>query len=247
LVIAATLKKVGWALQFGKDFMAQLTQSALAALIDHTQLRPTATAGDIERLCQEAKEYKFASVCVLPHRVNLAANFLHESGVKVCAVIGFPLGANAAAVKAMEAVKAVADGAEELDMVINLGALKDQQSAEVQADIGAVMKGAKGRLVKVILETSLLADEEIVLACKLSAAAGAGFVKTSTGFGGSAATVEHVRLMRKTVGDRLGVKASGGIRELKTLMQMIDAGATRIGTSSGVALMADNQASASDY
>ena len=232
---------------FGKDFMAQLTQSALAALIDHTLLRPTATTAEIERLCQEAKEYKFASVCVLPYRVNLAANLLHESGVKVCAVVGFPLGANSAPVKAMETVKAVADGAEELDTVINLGALKDGRDDEVEADIRAVIKGAKGRLVKVILETSLLSDDEIVRACKISEAAGANFVKTSTGFGGTAASVENVRLMRKTVGDRLGVKASGGIRELKTLVQMVEAGATRIGTSSGVALMNDNQPSTSDY
>jgi deoxyribose-phosphate aldolase len=169
--------------------------------------------------------------------VNLAANLVHGSEVKVCTVIGFPLGANSSAVKAMEVIRALADGAREFDMVINLGALRERMMADVEGDIRAVVKAAQGNLVKVILETCLLSDEEIVLGCKAAESAGAGFVKTSTGFSKGGATREAVALMRKTVGDRLGVKASGGIRDRKTLFQMIESGATRIGTSSGVTLL----------
>lgn len=215
-------------------------------MIDHTLLKPEATKEEIERLCREAIRYKFASVCVQPYRANLCANILHESEVNVCTVIGFPLGANSPAVKAMEVIRALADGASEFDMVINLGALRERNTADVEGDIRAVVKAAQGNLVKVILETCLLTDEEIVLACKLSEAAGAGFVKTSTGFSKGGATREAVALMRRTVGDRLGVKASGGIRDRKTLVQMIDAGATRIGTSSGVSLVESGVAE-SDY
>lgn len=217
--------------------MARLTQGALAAMIDHTLLKAEATKAEIERLGREAVRMGFASVCVNPCRVNLAANVVHGSAVKVCTVIGFPLGASASAVKALEVVRAYADGAREFDMVINIGALKDGNFAEVEADIRAVVKAAKGEIVKVILETCLLSDDEIVRACQLVEKAGANFVKTSTGFAKAGARVEHVRLMRQTVGERLGVKASGGIRDAETLQQMIDAGATRIGTSSGVTLL----------
>jgi deoxyribose-phosphate aldolase len=217
--------------------MSRLTQGALAAMIDHTLLKGDATKAEIERLCREAVRHGFASVCVNPYWVNLAANCVHGSQVKVCTVIGFPLGANSSAVKAMEVIRAFADGAREFDMVINLGALKDRNTGDVEGDIRAVVKAAQGNVVKVILETCLLSSEEIVLACQLSEAAGANFVKTSTGFSKGGATLDQVRLMRKTVGDRLGVKASGGIRDRKTLIQMIDAGANRIGTSSGPTLI----------
>ena len=217
--------------------MAQLTQSALAAMIDHTLLRVDETERDLALLCDEAKRFGFATVCVQPYRVNLAANALHGSTVKVCTVIGFPCGANSSPVKAMEVIKASADGATEFDMVLNIGALKDGNTGDVEGDIRAVVKAAQGRLVKVILETCLLSDEEIVLACKLSDNAGANFVKTSTGFAKSGATAAQVRLMHQTIGHRLGVKASGGIRDHATLMQMVEAGASRIGTSAGVQLL----------
>ncbi len=206
-------------------------------MIDHTLLKPEATKAEIEKLCREAVRHGFATVCVNPARVNLSANIVHGSTVKVCTVIGFPLGASASPVKAMEVIRALAEGAREFDMVINLGALRDGDIQEVEADIRAVVKAAQGHLVKVILETCLLSDEEIAVACHAAEIAGADFVKTSTGFSKGGATREAVALMKKTVGDRLGVKASGGIRDRKTLIQLIDAGATRIGTSSGIALL----------
>jgi deoxyribose-phosphate aldolase len=206
-------------------------------MIDHTLLKAEATKAEIERLSREAVRHGFATVCVNPYWVNLAANCVHGSPVKVCAVIGFPLGANSSAVKAMEVIRAFADGAREFDMVMNIGALKDRNTGDVEGDIRAVVKAAQGHPVKVILETCLLTSEEIVLACQLSENAGASFVKTSTGFSKGGATLDVVRLMRKTVGDRLGVKASGGIRDRKTLIQMIEAGADRIGTSSGITLL----------
>ncbi len=217
--------------------MSQLTQGALAAMIDHTLLKPDATRAELQQLCDEAVRFKFATVCVQPYRVHEAANRVHDSEVKVCTVIGFPFGANASPVKAMEVIRALADGAHELDMVMNIGALKDGQLDYVEGDIRAVVKAAQERLVKVILETSLLSRDEIALACELSEKAGAGFVKTSTGFSSAGATLENVRLMRATVGDRLGVKASGGIRDVGFFMQMIEAGANRVGTSASVALM----------
>lgn len=226
--------------------MPRLTQSALAAMIDHTLLKPEATQAEVEILCKEAATYKFASVCVNPWRVNFAANQLHGTDVAVCTVIGFPLGANASAVKAMEVIRALADGASELDMVVNIGALKEGKLSDVEGDIKAVVKAAQGRLVKVILETSLLTDEEIVAACKAAENAGAGFVKTSTGFAKPpqgrpiGATVEAIRLINKTVGGRLGIKASGGIRDRSSMIALIEAGATRIGTSSGVALIKED-------
>lgn len=227
--------------------MAQLTQSALAAMIDHTLLKADATRAEIEKLCREAAEFGFASVCVNPSRVEAAAKFLARTQVKVCTVIGFPLGAVSEKTKAFEAREAVTAGAGELDMVLNIGSLKDGVFSEVQDDIAAVVAASGGRLVKVILETCLLTNDQIVKACQLSVAAGAGFVKTSTGFSTAGATVENVRLMRATVGDRLGVKASGGIRDFETLNAMIAAGANRIGTSSGVALIEKGRAVEGTY
>ncbi len=215
------------------------THGNLASFIDHTLLRADAAATDIEKLAQEAIRFGFATVCVLPYRVALAKALLESSKVGVCTVIGFPLGANRSEVKAMETVRACADGATQLDMVINIGAVKEADWTAVQADIVAVVKAARGRTVKVILETALLNDIEIVKACELAERAGAQFVKTSTGFSKNGASVQAVKLMRQTVGDRMGVKASGGIRDLGTLTAMIDAGANRIGTSSGVQILSD--------
>ncbi len=217
--------------------MPRLTQGALAALIDHTLLKPDATRAEIEKLCAEAAHYNFASVCVQPYRAAIATELLKNSDVKVCTVIGFPLGANRAEIKALEAVRACTDGALELDMVINIGAAKDKNWSVIQTEIESVVRAAQERLVKVILETSLLSADEIVHACKLARDCGAIYVKTSTGFLGGGATVEAVQLMKKTVGEDMGVKASGGIRDLETLMKMVDAGANRIGTSSGVGIM----------
>lgn len=209
----------------------------LASLIDHTLLKPDATPEAVRRLCAEAKEFGFASVCVNPGQVACAAAELAGTGVKVCTVIGFPLGATTSLVKALEARDAVANGAQELDMVLNIGALKAGDRDHVRRDIEAVVAAAAGRPVKVILETGLLSDAEKVEACRLAQSAGASFVKTSTGFGPGGATVEDVKLMRATVGPEMGVKASGGIRDRETALRMVEAGATRLGTSSGVAIV----------
>lgn len=201
---------------------------------DHTLLKPEATKEQILALIKEAKDYQFMSVCVNPTWVKLAKKELADSNVKVCTVIGFPLGATTSAVKAFEAKEAVENGADEVDMVINIGALKDQNDALVQADIAAVVKAVPNEtIVKVIIETCLLTDEEKRKACELAQKAGADFVKTSTGFAGGGATVEDVRLMRATVGPEMGVKASGGVKTIADVKAMIEAGATRIGTSSG--------------
>lgn len=209
-----------------------------ASMIDHTLLKAEATKEQIEKLCAEAKEFGFASVCVNPTWVKYCSELLQDSNVLVCTVIGFPLGANTTAVKVFEAKDAIANGAQEVDMVINIGALKDQNFELVQADIAAVVEAAKGSaIVKVIIETCLLTEEEKVKACELSVAAGADFVKTSTGFSTDGATAEDIALMRKTVGPELGVKASGGVRSLEDMQKMVEAGATRIGASSGVAIM----------
>jgi len=209
-----------------------------ANMIDHTLLKAEATKEQIEKLCAEAKEFGFASVCVNPTWVKYCSELLQNSDVLVCTVIGFPLGANTPAVKAFEAKDAIANGAQEVDMVINIGALKDQNFEQVQADIEAVVEAAKGSaIVKVIIETCLLTEEEKVKACELSVAAGADYVKTSTGFSTGGATAEDIALMRKTVGPELGVKASGGVRSLEDMQKMVEAGATRIGASSGVAIM----------
>lgn len=202
----------------------------LNSLIDHTLLKPTATAGEIKKLCQEAKVYGFWSVCVNPVWVKLAK----EAGVRVCSVIGFPLGANTLAIKVAEIKQAIKDGADELDVVMNLGWLKMGKETEIEAGIRNVVKAAQGRLVKIIIETGNLNDKEKALAAKLVKAGGADFVKTSTGFGPGGATVEDIKLLRKTVGPKFGVKASGGIKTKVQAVALVKAGANRLGTSSGV-------------
>lgn len=206
--------------------------------IDHTLLKPDATEEQIKRVCDEAKKYAFASVCVNPCAVPFVSRELKGSGVKTCTVIGFPLGAGTKEVKAFEAKNAIENGAQEIDMVINIGALKDKKHEMVYEDIKAVVDGAEGKaLVKVIIETCLLADEEKVKACELSVKAGADFVKTSTGFSTGGATVQDIQLMRKTVGPDIGVKASGGVRTRADAEAMVAAGATRIGASASVAIV----------
>lgn len=210
----------------------------LAKMIDHTLLKPEATPAQIETLCAEARQYGFASVCVNSCYAALCARLLRGSGVKVCVVIGFPLGAMSTAAKEFEARRAVQDGADELDMVQNVGMLRAGQDAYVRADIAAVVEAAGGRAVKVILETGLLTEEEKVRACRIAVEAGAAFVKTCTGFSKGVAAAADVRLMRQTVGPETGVKASAGIRDYSTAMEMIEAGASRIGASAGVAILA---------
>lgn len=218
----------------------------LSEMIDHTLLRADATKAEITKLTEEAKKYQFASVCVNPTWVAYSAEQLIGSTVKVCTVIGFPLGASATETKAFEAKQAIASGATEVDMVINIGALKDGDDEFVKKDIQAVVEAAAGKaLVKVIIEASLLTDDEKIRACQMSDQAGADFVKTSTGFSTGGATSEDVALMRKTVGDKLGVKASGGIRNLEDMEKMIAAGASRIGASSGVKIMEGEQSTSS--
>ena len=205
--------------------------------IDHTLLKPDASQEQIETLIEEAKKYDFASVCVNPTWVSFAAQALKATDVKVCTVIGFPLGANTPELKAFETSDAIQNGANEIDMVINIGSLKSQNFDLVEKDIRAVVEAAKGTLVKVIIETCLLTDDEKVKACQIAQKAGADFVKTSTGFSTGGATVADVALMRKTVGPDMGVKASGGARSYEDALAFIKAGATRIGASSGVAIM----------
>ena len=214
----------------------------LNKFVDHTILKPETTQEQVEKILSEAKEYDFASVCVNPTWVSLAAESLKDSDVKVCTVIGFPLGANTSAVKAFETEDAIANGADEIDMVINIGALKAGNDALVLDDIKAVVDASGDKLVKVIIEACLLTDEEKVRACQLSKEAGADYVKTSTGFSTGGATVADVALMRKTVGPDMGVKASGGARSYEDAIAFIEAGASRIGASSGVAIMNGAQA-----
>ena len=207
----------------------------ILGMIDHTVLKPEATINMIETLCKEAMEYNFAAVCVNPYYVRLCKEILKDSKVKVATVIGFPLGANTKEVKAFETIDAIKNGADEIDMVINIGALKHKDYELVKEDIKAVVGAAKGKaIVKVIIETCLLTEEEKVKACELSMEAEADFVKTSTGFSTGGATIEDVKLMKSIVGERLEVKASGGVRDLDSAKQMIESGATRLGTSSGV-------------
>jgi deoxyribose-phosphate aldolase len=215
----------------------------LAATIDHTLLKPTATEEQIRVLCEEALKYRFASVCVQPYWVALCAKLLQDSPVLVCTVIGFPLGATLPEVKAFEAQRCMALGAAELDMVINLGALKSRQLELVKDDITAVVDVAHphGAIVKVIIETAYLTEEEKITACQLAKAAGADYVKTSTGFGPGGATVEDVRMMRTTVGPEMGVKAAGGIKTTAEARAMIAAGATRIGSSAGVMIVSEQE------
>ncbi|GBF10132.1 deoxyribose-phosphate aldolase [Tepidibacillus infernus] len=219
----------------------------LAKMIDHTLLKPEATEEMIDKLCLEAKENEFVSVCVNPFWVKRSFQHLKDTNVKVCTVIGFPLGATTKEVKVFETKKAIEDGATEVDMVINIGALKSKQYEIVEEDIKAVVEAAKGKaLVKVILETGLLTNEEKVKVCEISKKAGADFVKTSTGFGHGGATYEDIKLMRLTVGPEMGVKASGGVRDFEGAMKMIEAGATRIGASSGIAII-NGLTSENDY
>ncbi|HEM2865921.1 TPA: deoxyribose-phosphate aldolase [Streptococcus suis] len=210
--------------------------------IDHTILKPETTQEQVEKILAEAKEYDFASVCVNPTWVALAAESLKDSDVKVCTVIGFPLGANTPAVKAFETKDAISNGADEIDMVINIGALKTGNYDLVLEDIKAVVAASGDKLVKVIIEACLLTDDEKVKACQLSQEAGADYVKTSTGFSTGGATVADVALMRRTVGPDMGVKASGGARSYEDAIAFIEAGASRIGASSGVAIMNGAQA-----
>ena len=221
--------------------------NAIAPVVDHTLLKPNATQEEVAKLCQEARTYCFASVCVNPTYVGLSAQLLKGSGVKVCTVIGFPLGSTTPTVKAIEARDAIANGADEIDMVINVGALKSGNDALVKGDIQAVRDATRGKVLKVIIETSLLSDDEKVRACKMSKEVGADFVKTSTGFGPGGATAADVALMRKTVGPLMGVKASGGIRDTATAQAMIEAGATRLGTSASVGIVTDAKPSGKGY
>ncbi len=209
----------------------------IAQYIDHTLLKPDATSDQIRKLCEEAKQYGFATVCVNSSNVRLAAELLKGSSVKAIAVVGFPLGAATPKAKAFETLEAIRNGAGEIDMVLNIGATKERDYQTALNDIMAVVGAAGDTPVKVILETSQLNDEEKLIACALSKAAGAAFVKTSTGFGGGGATVEDIKLMRRVVGPHMGVKASGGVKSLEDAMKMLEAGANRLGTSSSVAIV----------
>lgn len=214
-----------------------MRRDELARMIDHTLLDPSATRDRVERLCEEAKTHRVHAVCVNPSWVTLVVTDLRGSDVKVCSTVGFPLGASLTEVKAFEAAAVVRLGASEVDMVMNIGALRSQDVTTVREDIEQVVGACKGSPVKVIIETAYLNQQEKVQACKLAQEAGAAFVKTSTGFSAGGATVEDVALMRKTVGNRLGVKASGGIRTLKDALEMVAAGASRIGTSGTVQIL----------
>lgn len=209
----------------------------IAKIIDHTILKPEASVEAVEKICKEALAHKFASVCINPCHVALCSKLLKDSSVKVCTVIGFPLGATTKEVKVFETKNAIDNGAEEVDMVINIGALKDKNYDYVKEDIKSVVEAAKGKaLTKVIIETCLLTDDEKIIACKLSKEAGADFVKTSTGFSKGGATKEDVKLMRDTVGVNMGVKASGGVRSTEDALNVIEAGASRIGASASISI-----------
>ena len=214
----------------------------IAKYIDHTILKPEATAEDVKRLCAESKEYNFASVCVNACYTKLVSTELKGTDVKTCVVVGFPLGAMTKESKAFETTQAIENGADEIDMVINVGALKAKNYDLLKEDIEAVVNAAAGKaIVKVIIETCLLTDEEKIKACEISKEAKADFVKTSTGFSSGGATKEDIALMRKTVGPDLGVKASGGIRDFNTAMDMINAGASRIGASASIAIVKESK------
>jgi len=220
----------------------------LALMIDHTLLKPEATEKQVENLCREAMEYGFCSVCVNPWFVPLCSKVLRRSGVKVCTVIGFPLGATTSDTKAYETRNVIGEGAHECDMVINIGALKSGDDSLVEKDIRGVVRAAGGNtVVKVILETCLLTNDEKVKACELAKRAGADFVKTSTGFSSGGATAEDIALMRKTVGEEMGVKASGGVRSREDAEKMVKAGATRIGASASVKIVSGKGAGGEKY
>jgi deoxyribose-phosphate aldolase len=242
--LAALVRDVAQQVLAGPSNAAVPAPTALAdpaSLIDHTLLKPTATADQIRQLCAEARKYGFAAVCVNPVWVPLCAELLAGSPVAVCTVVGFPLGADLSEAKAFEAQRCIVLGASEIDMVINIGALKDQDFATVRADIAAVVSGshAAGAIVKVIIEAAYLTDEEKIAACVLAKDAGADFVKTSTGFGPSGATAADVALMRRVVGPDTGVKAAGGVRTAQEFRSMVAAGANRIGASAGVKIVAE--------
>ena len=215
--------------------------------IDHTILKAAATKEDVKKLCDEAKEYGFYSVCVNGANVEYAYSQVKDSDVKVAAVVGFPLGAMAKDVKVFEAKKAIEDGASEIDMVINIGALKDKHYDLVENEIRKIKEAIGSNVLKVIIETCYLTDDEKVKACELSVNAKADFVKTSTGFGTGGATFEDVELMKKTVGDKAEVKASGGVKDLKTAKKYIELGATRLGTSSGIAIVTGLESEKAGY
>lgn len=238
LVVRTTPKSEGKIKYMGQN---------LAKMIDHTQLKPDTTKEKITQICEEAAEYDFASVCVNPYWVDYCYEKLKDTDVKVCTVIGFPLGASTKETKAFETRQAIEKGAEEVDMVINIGELKSGNAEAVQSDIEAVVREAAGKaIVKVIIETSLLTEEEKEKASHLAKEAGADYVKTSTGFSGGGATVADISLMRKTVGPEMGVKASGGVRDYEGANEMIEAGATRIGASAGISILKGEQGT-SDY
>jgi deoxyribose-phosphate aldolase len=224
-----------------------LTPAQLAAYIDHTLLKPDAIAADIDKLCAEALEHKFHSVCVNGTWVDHARSLLEDSDVKIVCVVGFPLGAASGDVKRFETEAAIDDGAQEIDVVINIGRLKNANDKYVLRELRDVVEAADERPVKVILETCLLTDEEKARACNLVLDSGAQFVKTSTGFNSGGATIEDVKLLRATVGEKFGVKASGGIRDVKSALAMIEAGATRLGTSASVAILKGASAAGKTY
>lgn len=226
---------------------SQRPQGDLAGYIDHTLLKPDATEAELLKLCAEARQFKFASVCVNPGWISLCAKQLQGSGVMVCTVVGFPLGATSTAAKVAETRKALADGADEIDMVLNIGALKSRDLARVEQDIRAVKQACGHHTLKVILETALLSEDEKVIACELSKKAKADFVKTSTGFVPGGATVADISLMRRIVGPEMGVKASGGVRDTATAQAMIAAGANRIGASASVAIATGTSAGKGNY
>ncbi len=212
-------------------------KSTINRYIDHTLLKPESTEDQVRKLCEEALKYSFFSVCINPTHVSFAKNILLNSSTAVCTVIGFPLGANTTAVKVFETENAIKNGATEIDMVINIGAIKSKNWELVESDIRKVKEACGDLILKVIFETCLLSDDEIIMASQVSERAGANFIKTSTGFSTSGATAHHVALMKKSVSANVSVKASGGVRDLKSAEEMIKAGATRLGTSSGVAIL----------
>ncbi len=216
--------------------MIDLDRETLAKMIDHTKLSPQAGEKKIANLCREARTFNFYAICINGGYTRFACEKLQGSSVRICTVVGFPLGAGTSTAKAFEAREAVGNGAAEIDMVIHIGALRDKKYDQIRDDIRAVVEASRPALVKVILETCFLTDEEIVSGCRLAVEAGAKFVKTSTGFGTSGASVDHVRLMRQTVGPAIGVKASGGIRHLQDVRALIQAGASRLGSSASVTI-----------
>lgn len=219
-----------------------MKKDVIASMIDHTILKPEASRKKVQKICEEAVENNFASVCINPCNVAMCAVLLKGSGIKVCTVIGFPLGASTSCVKVFEALDAIKNGAHEVDMVINIGRLKDKDYDYVREDIKGVVEAAKGKaLVKVIIETCLLTDDEKIISCKIAKEAGADFVKTSTGFSTGGASVSDIKLMRETIGSAMGIKAAGGIHSYEDVVGLVEAGATRIGASASIVICAGAQ------